>query len=597
LENRWISWIGPALLAACFVALTVWSWRKWPDPLIDFGRELYVPWQLASGKVLYRDIASLFGPLASCWNAWLFALFGESLTTLVLWNLAVLAGLTFLVYRIFATAADRLTATSAALVLLCLFGFSQYLRVGNYNFVTPYSHEATLGLALGILMVFAFARAQESSKPSRVLIAGLCFGLGLLTKPDILLAMAAVAVPGLIFLAGIDPWRRTRLFAAGAAFPLLLFFIYFRLHMSTWQALRGVLGAFLPAISGGVQDTVFYRQVMGLDQPAANLRRMLGMFAALAALPVLAAACEAAAARLQRILYRCAAAAAATGVLATVLWFSESVNWAGFPRALPLVAAGAVLTFTRNLIVERRRAGHPGGSYLRLMWAAFSFVLLAKIALNTHIFHYGFYLALPATLLLVLVLLDDIPRRLAARFGRAALYRAIILAVFTGGVVFHLRWADGAYALKTVSLGNGEDRFFTEDLQVRPEGIAAAKALQLIEEMVPRNATLAVLPEGVMLNYLSRRRNPTPYVNLMLPEMAFFGEGEILAAFRAQPPDFIILAHRETGEYGVGYFGADPRYGRDILAWVEANYRSVALIGAEPLRDGQYGMKLLKRKP
>ena len=47
-----------------FAALLWWSWRRWPDPLVDFGRELYVPWRINAGQVLYRDLASLFGPLS-----------------------------------------------------------------------------------------------------------------------------------------------------------------------------------------------------------------------------------------------------------------------------------------------------------------------------------------------------------------------------------------------------------------------------------------------------------------------------------------------------------------------------------------------------
>ena len=50
-------WIVFLVLFIIFVALAFWSWRKWPDILIDFGHELYIPWQLASGKVLYKDIA------------------------------------------------------------------------------------------------------------------------------------------------------------------------------------------------------------------------------------------------------------------------------------------------------------------------------------------------------------------------------------------------------------------------------------------------------------------------------------------------------------------------------------------------------------
>ena len=70
-----------AVHAIVFALLTWWSWRKWSDPIIDVGRELYVPWQITQGRVLYRDIASLFGPLSPYVNALWFTLFGVSLRT------------------------------------------------------------------------------------------------------------------------------------------------------------------------------------------------------------------------------------------------------------------------------------------------------------------------------------------------------------------------------------------------------------------------------------------------------------------------------------------------------------------------------------
>jgi len=46
----WLESIGLAVLGALTVLLVATSWRRWPDPLIDFGRELYVPWRLAQGR-------------------------------------------------------------------------------------------------------------------------------------------------------------------------------------------------------------------------------------------------------------------------------------------------------------------------------------------------------------------------------------------------------------------------------------------------------------------------------------------------------------------------------------------------------------------
>ena len=88
-----------AIHAAVFLTLAAWSWRKWPDPIVDFGRELYVPWQITRGRVLYRDIASLFGPLSPYVNAFWFRVFGVSLTTLVVCNLAIFSAVLGGVYR------------------------------------------------------------------------------------------------------------------------------------------------------------------------------------------------------------------------------------------------------------------------------------------------------------------------------------------------------------------------------------------------------------------------------------------------------------------------------------------------------------------
>jgi len=44
----------PLAIGVVYLALAVASWRKWPDILVDFGRELYVPWQIASGRFYGR---------------------------------------------------------------------------------------------------------------------------------------------------------------------------------------------------------------------------------------------------------------------------------------------------------------------------------------------------------------------------------------------------------------------------------------------------------------------------------------------------------------------------------------------------------------
>src|SRR5262249_15789634 len=99
---------------------------------------------------------------------------------------------------------------------------------------------------------------------------------------------------------------------------------------------------------------------------------------------------------------------------------------------------------------------------------------------------------------------------------------------------------------------------------------------------------------GVMLNYLCRRVNPTPFINFMPPELIMFGEGKIVNAFEAHPPEYVIVANKQTEEYGLLYFGRD--YGRKVHQWIMENYTEVKLWGERPLQSPAFGILLLKRK-
>src|SRR5208282_2521695 len=152
------------------------------------------------------------------------------------------------------------------------------------------------------------------------------------------------------------------------------------------------------------------------------------------------------------------------------------------------------------------------------------------------------------------------------------------------------------YKDKDFTLGTGGDRIVTYKPAVDPTGAAMASAAVWIETHTAPADTLAVLPEGVMLNYLTRRDNPTPYVVFAF-EVWAFGEQTMLAAYQRNPPDYIVLIQRDSSEYGVQYFGLQKGYGFDVMQWVRQNYEPVELIGSEPLQSSAFGIKILKRLP
>ena len=88
----------------------------------------------------------------------------------------------------------------------------------------------------------------------------------------------------------------------------------------------------------------------------------------------------------------------------------------------------------------------------------------------------------------------------------------------------------------TVPVGRGRDALPGPDPGVSPTGVLAATIEDRILPRVPADATLAVVPQGTLLNSLTRRPTPTPYHDLMPPIFATSGSDRILAAYEAQLP-------------------------------------------------------------
>src|SRR5438876_7916728 len=105
-------WLDLSIIAAIGIAILTWTWDKGPDPIVDFGRECYVPWRIAEGEVLYRDIHYFNGPLSPYFNAAIFKLLGVSLRSLKIANALVIALSTMLIYQLIRQISDRIAATS-----------------------------------------------------------------------------------------------------------------------------------------------------------------------------------------------------------------------------------------------------------------------------------------------------------------------------------------------------------------------------------------------------------------------------------------------------------------------------------------------------
>ena len=593
-------WLGGALLAGLAVFFLAASWRKWPDPLVDFGRELYLPWRIADGAVLYRDVDDFYGPLSQYFNAGLFKLFGPGLMVLVAANLAIFAGILATIYRLFRRAWGPGAALVSCALFISVFAFSQFTGIGNYNYATPYAHEATHGLLICLLLTAVLPAWVESATPRRSFVAGGLLGLTAVLKPEIMLAAGGVTLVAL----AVQRWQRRPLrlaalgaWVAGAVLPTAAFTVYFSTHVSGPSAL-GMAGRAWLSVATTTRFTSDPVQAvfLGFDRPWPHLQEHAG--ATLLALLLVAAIAGGAwlADRSVSGWRRFLLPGVIVAGMVALAWFK--IPWANSGRCLLGLALVYVLVCAANLAGKPTPGTNLPAPVLRLLLAVLAAALMGRMLLNGRIYQFGFYQAALAALLVPAVLIGELPVRLRiGRWGRTVA-AAGCLGLLVPGVVLLAGQSRQWLRVKTHSIGEGRDQFYTLTPQVDPMGDIVGRASAWLRTAGSgQSKTLLVLPEGEMLNYLARL--PSPVAPFFFFSAATSGDREaaIVRDLEKHPPDWVALVSRDLREYGVQRYGERPDQGGRILEWVGRGYEPIGTLGGDPLDFRQRGAMLLQRKP
>jgi hypothetical protein len=250
----------------------------------------------------------------------------------------------------------------------------------------------------------------------------------------------------------------------------------------------------------------------------------------------------------------------------------------------------------------RKIAAEPAAIF-PLLWNVFGLALLAKLGLLARIWQYGFALAMPAFAGAVYLFVWLLPLRLEQRCRvRSHWFRVTACLVLTAGFVRLFLLSESYYLRKNFPVGSGGDKIVAYNPTVDPFHGTVEIALSWIEKNAPPDATLAVLPEGAMINYLSRRVNPTPHLVWVPPLMAVFGQTNMTTAFEKNSPDYVLIIARSASEFGVRFFGYDPRYGMELMRWIEDHYDRVYPAPdpagkSAPQEQPFFELQILKRRP
>jgi hypothetical protein len=540
-----------------------------------------------------------YGPLSHWFNALIFRVAGVGFMHLVWANLVIYVVILALIYLGLRIGWGRLAAFAGSLAFVMVFSFNQIVGIGNYNFVSPYSHETTHGFLLVLILIHLWASWLREPRRWKVVSAGLCCGLCVLLKVEVLFVAGIVTAGALLrafrTTAGL---RRLKAwfpiagpFLLASILPSVVATLIFWLNDGftfgaafSWANIAWT-GLF---VYKNIVSTPLQMEFMGFANSPANLAILFiygGLF--LAGVCGLAVVCRKM--KLKKGFdWRVPLLLVIAGLASYWLtWFEWGVT---FPAFLSL----ALFIALRKKPLGEQPSESAAMYSANMRWLFFlaAVAFLARMCLNPRIYHYGFCQAALAGVVIVATAFRSLPDLVGLRGSNRDFYLAS-LAVFFGLGLWKIQERSNMFlSLKTEPIGEGADMFYSYSPQAEPTFAILEDARKILASRADCGSLL-VIPEGVMLNYLLRK--PVPIRSYNFNPYWLNWRDQILDALQKSPPDYVVLISRDMREYGMNYFGDSPEHGAKIFAWIRANYANVWRAGGNPLDMNQRGAIILQK--
>ena len=575
-------WIARAIIVGVAAALAWYTWGHWGDFQVDNGRELYVPAEILKGKLLFRDLWYMYGPLAPYLKALLFWIFGVQLTVLYIFGLTLAIGTALITFEIGRRFGLGLVGSAVPSLFFLIESFYPTIR----NFIFPYSYAASLAAFLGVGCLYFVIRHASDMRMLHLGLAAVLAGLVVLTKQEF--GIACLVLLGFEIAAGYwirrslpEMLRNTALCFAGLL-PAVAGYGWF-----VWK-----LSARFIFFENWIQTpgTYFMRTFGKITIPSQGLRFVPSELLESAGYTILCLAVWA--------FFACVVVVA---VKELGLVTRPSVAWCGVTVLSPMwIAAISFLVYPWGrgfFIASMTQSIFPKGIFfLVIFFTIHALWKLAKEPQNGMVLQeagLGIYAGLiglrqmmtlrpiiwdcavffngPAFLVFVILLYRIISW--ASRSLNARRRNFVVGTMLTAEVVMLYALFFPIPQMLSTRLVTGNGSFYT-----RPDVAALFPQIISFMKTHTRNGKdILVLPEPASLYVFAGMDAPSRMYGLVPGYVAPDQEQEYIDEVTSNHVRYILIANRRTVEYGVQAF-ADGGYNKKIYQWIIENY----------VRDGQF---------
>lgn len=531
------------LLGIILITVLIPTFSLHGDFLTDCGREAYYPTQILLGKILYKDIfINMYGPFPYLFNAFLFKIFGTSLNVLYIAGTICTFLITTFIYLISKKFLSRLLSFSICFLAIVI----GVLNLNLFNSIFPYSYGMIYGiLAFLASLYFLLKYADNSDKTYLLYVSSILAGLCIINKYEfvpycLVIVFATYKIKKLNFIQNFNA------FATLVAMPVSVFGYLFIKGLTLNDLIQN-LYVVKKMIQSENLKFFYTTQNLFFNNETINLIS-IGFITLIISSIIFYIGIK----QKNKIL------SSLLSVLSIALVFFFIT-----PSIFSFLPIFIILLFFNNL------KDFMQDNKLSILF--FSTILISlKVFFGVIFIYYGAYF-ISILLVCLLAILNKYSNNIKNLNDKISIF-IIFLSLIVG--FQSVKNTTLNFATKNATLKTQKG-----DFAIDYWGVAWVNELfDYIKTNTKPTDKIVVLPEGMLVNFLTERPSDNIHNALIPLFFEVYGEDEIINHFSKNPPEYFVLHTRDLSEE-YKYKSICNDYALKFCDYLKLNYSNKKTIG------------------
>jgi len=563
------------------------------NPIVDSFVGPFISSEMLKGGVLYKDIFIPYGPFAYQLNSFLFIVFGEHLNTLYAAGIVNSLVILSTIYLIARSISSRWVAFTVSFIIMTTCVFHYYI----FNYIFPYSPAISYALTALLLSLLFLIYYLKTSNPIYTRFSFLFISISMLSKLDFSLFL----IPLLIIVLFLKPITRKDSilnFAILIIIPLISWGVLF-LQGLTLSDMSNYLYHFDKFIKSPLMRD-FSKNYTGLYPTIKHLKLIIDAFVKVSIIFITSAGfiylllslvCN----KYNKIRQILTIIFVIIALVASYFFIVDDIifSWIAITTMFILVflllssikkedlEELTLLNKVKKIIYRLREISLERKILILILIAGLLASFRSSFLIDLHSF--GTFL-LPLILLgNIIFLIDYVPNYIKI-LNKDIWEKACSIILISIALTLSINYIGMTKAGLIYPISTAKGTIYT----VKEWSIPFNGAIDYINKEMPKNATFIMMPQGPALNFLTDHPSHGWYHDLIPPALIAFEEPKILKNLRKNPPDYIFVNNRNSGDWGFAFFGKD--YAFRLSDFILDNYKLEKKVGKD------FFIKIYKRK-